>query len=112
MLYSTSPIMARMVPLVSVFSRILARRRLSAARRSSILTLSLAGHGSGAPMIEAMTRCAMSMVKKMQTECIAKMEVSPKAVADFNEHAALYLQRTAWAGQVSFSNFFNLLVRT
>lgn len=52
-------------------------------------------------MIEAMTRCVMSMVKKMQVECITKMEVSPKAVADFNEHAALYLQRTAWAGQVS-----------
>ncbi|KAK8858795.1 hypothetical protein IAR55_003025 [Kwoniella newhampshirensis] len=59
------------------------------------------GHGSGAPMIEAMTRCFMQMLKKMQRENITKMEISADAVKDFNEHRELYLKRTAWSGTCS-----------
>ncbi|KAE9408295.1 FAD/NAD-P-binding domain-containing protein [Gymnopus androsaceus JB14] len=59
------------------------------------------GHGSGAPMIEAMTRCFMQIIKKMQTENIVSIKVKDKAADDFNEHRELYLKRTAWAGQCS-----------
>ncbi|KAM0751744.1 FAD/NAD-P-binding domain-containing protein [Meredithblackwellia eburnea MCA 4105] len=59
------------------------------------------GHGSGAPVIEAYTRYAMKFLKKLQTEGIKTFTVKDKAAADFNEHAALYLKRTAWAGNCS-----------
>ncbi|KIK70801.1 hypothetical protein GYMLUDRAFT_184786 [Collybiopsis luxurians FD-317 M1] len=59
------------------------------------------GHGSGAPMIESMTRCFMKILRKMQTENILSMQVKDKAADDFNEHRELYLKRTAWAGQCS-----------
>ncbi|KAJ3843893.1 FAD/NAD-P-binding domain-containing protein [Lentinula raphanica] len=57
------------------------------------------GHGSGAPMIEAMTRCFMQFIRKMQVENIVSMQVKHKAADDFNEHRELYLKRTAWAGR-------------
>ncbi|KAJ3870311.1 FAD/NAD-P-binding domain-containing protein [Lentinula novae-zelandiae] len=59
------------------------------------------GHGSGAPMIEAMTKCFMQIIRKMQVESIVSMQVKHKAADDFNEHRELYLKRTAWAGQCS-----------
>ncbi|KAJ3910109.1 FAD/NAD-P-binding domain-containing protein [Lentinula edodes] len=59
------------------------------------------GHGSGAPMIEAMTKCFMQIIRKMQVENIVSMQVKHKAADDFNEHRELYLKRTAWAGQCS-----------
>ncbi|KAJ3803442.1 FAD/NAD-P-binding domain-containing protein [Lentinula aff. detonsa] len=59
------------------------------------------GHGSGAPMIEAMTRCFMQVIRKMQVENIVSMQVKHKAADDFNEHRELYLKRTAWAGRCS-----------
>ncbi|KAJ3969799.1 FAD/NAD-P-binding domain-containing protein [Lentinula raphanica] len=59
------------------------------------------GHGSGAPMIEAMTRCFMQFIRKMQVENIVSMQVKHKAADDFNEHRELYLKRTAWAGRCS-----------
>ncbi|KAF5385429.1 hypothetical protein D9757_005446 [Collybiopsis confluens] len=59
------------------------------------------GHGSGAPMIENMTRCLLKILRKMQTENIVSMQVKDKAADDFNEHRELYLKRTAWAGQCS-----------
>lgn len=46
------------------------------------------------------TRFTMKMLKKMQVENIKSVCVSDKAAADFNEHASLYLKRTAWAGNV------------
>lgn len=42
----------------------------------------------------------MKMLKKLQVENIPSFTVSDRAAADFQEHAALYLQRTAWAGNV------------
>ncbi|KAF9076089.1 FAD/NAD-P-binding domain-containing protein, partial [Rhodocollybia butyracea] len=59
------------------------------------------GHGSGAPMIEAMTRCFVQIIRKVQTENIVSIQVKDKAARDFNEHRELYLKRTAWAGQCS-----------
>ncbi|EIM91707.1 FAD/NAD-P-binding domain-containing protein [Stereum hirsutum FP-91666 SS1] len=59
------------------------------------------GHGSGAPMIEAYTRCFLQILRKIQTENITTMTINPKAVDDFNEHRELYLKRTAWAGRCS-----------
>ncbi len=59
------------------------------------------GHGSGAPMIEAMTRSFMQILKKMQREKIKKIQISDEAVRDFNEHRELYLKRTTWAGTCS-----------
>ncbi|KAJ4485928.1 FAD/NAD-P-binding domain-containing protein [Lentinula aciculospora] len=59
------------------------------------------GHGSGAPMIEAMTRCFMQIIRKMQVENIVSMQVKHQAADDFNEHRELYLKRTAWAGRCS-----------
>ncbi|KAK0246370.1 FAD/NAD-P-binding domain-containing protein [Armillaria nabsnona] len=59
------------------------------------------GHGSGAPMIEALTGCFMKILKKMQMENITTMTINSKAVDDFNEHRELYLKRTAWSGQCS-----------
>lgn len=50
------------------------------------------GHGSGAPMIEAITRCFMQIIGKIQRENITRMTISSKAVADFNEHRELYLK--------------------
>ncbi|KAF9040388.1 FAD/NAD-P-binding domain-containing protein [Hymenopellis radicata] len=59
------------------------------------------GHGSGAPMIEALTRCFMQFLKKMQRENITTITINDKAADDFNEHRELYLKRTAWSGQCS-----------
>jgi hypothetical protein len=47
------------------------------------------------------TRSFMQIIKKMQTENILSMTISPSAVRDFNEHRELYLKRTAWSGTCS-----------
>ncbi|THV00416.1 FAD/NAD-P-binding domain-containing protein [Dendrothele bispora CBS 962.96] len=59
------------------------------------------GHGSTTPMIEALTRCFMKIIKKMQTENILSVTIKDRAADDFNEHRELYLKRTAWSGQCS-----------
>jgi len=50
------------------------------------------GHGSGAPMIKAMTDLFFKAIKKIQMENTTTMLVKPKAVAGYNEHAKLYLR--------------------
>ncbi|WWD18691.1 hypothetical protein CI109_103145 [Kwoniella shandongensis] len=42
-----------------------------------------------------------NILKKMQKENITKMDISPEAVRDFNEHRDLYLKRTTWSGTCS-----------
>ncbi|KAK9898968.1 FAD/NAD-P-binding domain-containing protein [Cystobasidium minutum MCA 4210] len=55
------------------------------------------GHGSGAPMIDVISRSFMKIIQKIQRENITSMQIKKKATEDFVEHAKLYLKRTAWA---------------
>ncbi|KAJ5577120.1 hypothetical protein N7535_004046 [Penicillium sp. DV-2018c] len=59
------------------------------------------GHGSFLPLIEALARYIMQILRKMQTDRIKSLTPKSAAIADFIEHAELYLQRTAWVSGCS-----------
>lgn len=54
------------------------------------------GHGSFLPITETVSRYLMQMLKKMSEEEIASFAPKEAAVADFAEHRAKFLPRTAW----------------
>lgn len=54
------------------------------------------GHGSFLPITETVSRYLMQMLKKMSEEEVASFAPKEAAVADFAEHRAKFLPRTAW----------------
>jgi hypothetical protein len=59
------------------------------------------GHGSFLPLIETLSRYIMQVLQKMQTDRIKSLTPKPDAIAQFTEHAELFLQRTAWVSGCS-----------
>lgn len=55
------------------------------------------GHGSVFTLSEQIARYIVRLVKKCQVEHIRALAPRPDAVADYNEHIAAFMPRTAWA---------------
>jgi hypothetical protein len=58
-------------------------------------------HGSLLPILELLARHVVSILEKMQVDRIKSMTPKEELVAQFKEHADLYLQRTAWTSGCS-----------
>lgn len=54
------------------------------------------GHGSFLPIIELLLSNFLTSIKKMQVERIKSMSPKREVCTAFQEHADLYLKRTAW----------------
>lgn len=55
------------------------------------------GHGSVLPIIEQTSKYIIRVLRKVQTQGIKYLVPSRAAVADFNKHIPVFLERTAWA---------------
>jgi len=59
------------------------------------------GHGSFLPIIEILVKNALQCIEKMQKERIKSLTPKPEIAEALKEHAALFLQRTAWSSGCS-----------
>lgn len=59
------------------------------------------GHGSFLPIIETLARYILQILQKMQVDRVKALTPRPEVIAQFKEHADLYLQRTAWVSGCS-----------
>lgn len=59
------------------------------------------GHGSFLPILETLAQYILQVIDKMQLDRIKALTPKPEAIAQFKEHADLYLQRTAWVSGCS-----------
>lgn len=55
------------------------------------------GHGSVFTLSEHIAKYIVRLLKKCQLEHIRALAPHPDAVADYNEHIAAFMPRTAWA---------------
>ena len=55
------------------------------------------GHGSFLPTIEILAKNAIQCIEKMQVDRIKSLTPKPEIADALKEHAALFLQRTAWS---------------
>lgn len=55
------------------------------------------GHGSVLPIVEHAAKYIIQMLYKCQTEGIKSVAPKQEAVADFAEHIAIFMKRTAWS---------------
>ncbi|ETI26517.1 hypothetical protein G647_03294 [Cladophialophora carrionii CBS 160.54] len=59
------------------------------------------GHGSFLPILETLARYIIQIIDKMQTDRIKALTPRAEAIAQFKQHADLFLQRTAWVSGCS-----------
>ncbi|KAF5850462.1 hypothetical protein GGP41_002714 [Bipolaris sorokiniana] len=64
----------------------------------------IVGHGCVLPMVEHYTDYVLQILKKARTDNVKRLSIKRSVSEDFTRYADEYLKRTAWSGQVDYTN--------